>query len=234
MRSIVCVGGQRMNSHMYVVDRANTVRMQVEDQKGDEYRSWREVTIWIDSGFSEQETIFKSTFKTNWSDKFLRMVLPTLGRILSRLVVVKEGPIMPCNGPSREEVREANLHGELYQLVLDVAAMAGQDGWSLFDTSFIMYCRDMLASSKQAYAWQQHFDRATAELCSVVGAMLEDQRDRYLWDGRNPVAARLAVWWHNHQELDRVRLERESEEERSNRAQAAADAAYAVIMEGGE
>ena len=31
---------------------------------------------------------------------------------------------MPCNGPSREEVREANLHGELYQLVLDVAAMA--------------------------------------------------------------------------------------------------------------
>ena len=109
-----------MNSHMYVVDRANTVRMQVEDQKGDEYRSWREVTIWIDSGFSEQETIFKSTFKTNWSDKFLRMVLPTLGRILSRLVV-QGGEIMEW----QEKERMIDGKGVYYESV----TTAGRRAW---------------------------------------------------------------------------------------------------------
>jgi len=57
-------------------------------------------------------------------------------------------------------------------------------------------------------------DEMTAFLCALCNHMNEKMKDRIIYNGRNPVARRLADWWDEHQEADTSRgLEMEETEE---------------------
>lgn len=47
------------------------------------------------------------------------------------------------------------------------------------------------------------------ELCGVIRGLSEEDKDRIMYDGRNPTARKLADWWDEHEEADRVRREAE-------------------------
>ena len=56
--------------------------------------------------------------------------------------------------------------------------------------------------------------------------MTEEQKEKYLYDGRNPVCARLAAWWYKHDEFDKRRRAEEEVNALQERARAAGKDAY--------
>lgn len=74
------------------------------------------------------------------------------------------------------------------------------------------YTHKLLYSGTQEIA-----DGITSMLCEACRNMTEDQKQKIIYDGRNPNARKLADWWEEHQEADRKREAKE--------AKAAADAA---------
>lgn len=54
-------------------------------------------------------------------------------------------------------------------------------------------------------------------LCETLRNMSEEDRDRIVYDGRNPVSRDLADWWDEHQKADKVReLAERAEADRKN------------------
>lgn len=52
-------------------------------------------------------------------------------------------------------------------------------------------------------------------LCTLLGEMSADQLTRYVYDGRNPKARKLADWWDEHKREDWKRREEEAKEAKS-------------------
>lgn len=82
---------------------------------------------------------------------------------------------------------------------------------------------------------QKNLDYLTDALCSTLQVMSEEQKDSTIYNGRDPYARMVADWWDQHQELDRLRLSHEAEEERQNqliesaRAKLTEDEFWAIV-----
>ncbi len=55
-------------------------------------------------------------------------------------------------------------------------------------------------------------DALTYQLCAILESMSEKDKDRLVYNGRDPAARALADWWSHHQKADAARLEREERE----------------------
>ena len=139
---------------------------------------------------------------------------------------------MPCQGPSREEVRTANDQRDLYQMMLDIHHYGKDNGAGLFLTQeYFAMCEKGVYAAGQALNTWLTFDKATAELCRIVQAFTPEQQDFYLYNGRVSACRRLAEWWEAHQEVDRQRAERDKQRVARETAQQAARDAYRQSME---
>lgn len=67
------------------------------------------------------------------------------------------------------------------------------------------------AASKQFYGNIDTVDHDVKLLCSTVKSLSDRQMKKYVHDGSNPKARKLADWWDKHQEADRKRAENEAE-----------------------
>ena len=112
---------------------------------------------------------------------------------------------MPCMGPSREEVIVADYHGKLYQLVLDLNDKFIINQRYTFSKAFITRTEQELYNTKQAYNTQIFFHECTRMLCDIVKSFTENEKEMYLYNGRDPLCVRLAYWWNTHEEEDRRR-----------------------------
>jgi hypothetical protein len=66
-------------------------------------------------------------------------------------------------------------------------------------------------ASTYSYGDPVRYHELTEILCTICRNMTEDQQNAVIYDGRDPVARRLAEWWENHQKID---AEREAAEQR--------------------
>jgi hypothetical protein len=71
---------------------------------------------------------------------------------------------------------------------------------------------DVLYAKDNLYGDVTSLDRYTALLCAICGSMSKRDADKYIYDGRNPKARKLADWWEKHQEVDRKRIALERKE----------------------
>jgi hypothetical protein len=69
-------------------------------------------------------------------------------------------------------------------------------------------------AANSMYGNPRLLDLWTNDLCSLIQNMTEEQQNKYLYDGRNPNARALLVWWENHQVEDAARKILEEEQER--------------------
>lgn len=53
-------------------------------------------------------------------------------------------------------------------------------------------------------------EEAMVTLCSVIRGMTEEQIDTIIYNGRDPVARKVADWWDVHKKEDEKRMEIES------------------------
>ena len=139
---------------------------------------------------------------------------------------------MPCQGPSESEVRRCKDQAELYQLVLDLHERMRSK--TVFSSEFISECAIKLANTRQVFNTSIFFDRCTAVLCEKVRNFTEEEKEEYLYNGRDLLCVRLSYWWNKHEELDRKREERNLRYEAENEAKSAAklvyDDAYQQVM----
>lgn len=109
---------------------------------------------------------------------------------------------MPCNSDYLEpDVREVRSR-ELSELISYVIGTGEFEGW--YDTAKISV---YISVYREPYGNVSLLDEMTAFLCGVLGNMNDQQKARILYDGRNKMARRLADWWDEHQEADKLREE---------------------------
>ena len=131
---------------------------------------------------------------------------------------------MPCKGPTIEEQNRSAVQVELYDLVIDLNGAMGEE--TVFFDDFIDQCIFHRNEAKAVYNTEKFFHYCTSTLCDKIRKFTESEKDKYLYDGRNPISVRLAYWWQNHEKLDRERVIREAEDAAEEVAQEAADKAY--------
>lgn len=51
--------------------------------------------------------------------------------------------------------------------------------------------------------------RIVPNLCCLIQTLTKDQTNEFLYDGRNPMARKLADWWDAHKEIDKKRIAEE-------------------------
>lgn len=71
---------------------------------------------------------------------------------------------------------------------------------------------------------------AMVELCSVISTMSDLDLERIVYDGRNPMARKLADWWDEHKREDKERIKIEKDAKLKARAVAASKIAYNKVM----
>lgn len=105
----------------------------------------------------------------------------------------------------------------------DYLAASGQELESKRVCGLIVYLYGRL--ERDAPAWvikaADHYygnvarlDEATKILCECCRSLNEEETDRFIYDGRNAEARKLADWWDRHQEWDRRRVAEEEESRR--------------------
>lgn len=62
-----------------------------------------------------------------------------------------------------------------------------------------------IETSENYYGNLDSLDADTAELCSLIQNMNNEDRERIVYDAHCVGSRRLATWWENHQEADRIR-----------------------------
>ncbi len=62
-----------------------------------------------------------------------------------------------------------------------------------------------IIASKDMYGDAKHLDKDTKLLCDTIHNLTKEQQDRYVYDGRNANARKLADWWDRHQKADKER-----------------------------
>lgn len=103
---------------------------------------------------------------------------------------------MPCRDDIPPSVPESH---ETAQLICYVSA----------PLSFIP-CDWIRKAAESSWGAPGRNDELTEMLCSIIGAMTEQQKSTIMYNGRIREARRLADWWDNHQEVDRQRIARET------------------------
>ena len=116
---------------------------------------------------------------------------------------------MPCRSDYMEPTHKERLLQETAQLLMYVRdQLKMQPSTALKAAATNIYCTSDYVS----------------DLCHIIHTMTDDDRERIVYDARNPQSRKLADWWEKHQEADR---KREAEEDEAIARQ---EAYEAVIM----
>ena len=88
----------------------------------------------------------------------------------------------------------------------DYLAPNARETESLLVAKLLLYLGDhdlaLRAASKTIYGNTQMLDEWTAKLCTVCENLSDHAKDRLMYDGRVPMARKLADWWDDHQAAD--------------------------------
>lgn len=69
----------------------------------------------------------------------------------------------------------------------------------------------IIEASTYYYGNLRRLDEATKILCEACRGLTKEESDKYIYDGRNANARKLADWWERHQEWDKRRVKEENE-----------------------
>ena len=117
---------------------------------------------------------------------------------------------MPCHGPNEEQSRTMEHGQKLCKLIIGLNHMSGAKILTGEELDLISTYSDGYMKWNYKRDW---FDKLTALLCKKIEDLTEEEKDKYLYDGKNSTSRKLADWWEKHQELDRERLIEEIEKE---------------------
>lgn len=67
----------------------------------------------------------------------------------------------------------------------------------------------MQEAANNVYGNPQKHNDLTEILCAFCSKMSEEEKNIYIYDGRDKTARILADWWDEHQKVDKTRLEKE-------------------------
>lgn len=119
---------------------------------------------------------------------------------------------MPCRcdyfEPSRREIESYEVANHLVYLSEVIGLKPGR--------------LTVAAAGNSPYGNVAMLDHMTAFLCRVVEAMTEEKLAKYVYNGRDPRARKLADWWDRRVEVDAKRAKAEAEKARA--AEVAANA----------
>jgi len=116
---------------------------------------------------------------------------------------------MPCDASYMDLTEAEENSKEVATLIKYVVDTKELEGW--YDP--VKISKYTAVADKQ-YGETELLDEMTAFLCSLCNHMNESMKDRVIYNGRNPVARRLANWWDKHQDADNIRgLETEETED---------------------
>lgn len=62
------------------------------------------------------------------------------------------------------------------------------------------------------YGDESKLNGMVVALCSIISGMTEEQKSKIVYDGRDPVARKLADWWDRHEAEDKARIAREKKD----------------------
>lgn len=65
--------------------------------------------------------------------------------------------------------------------------------------------------AKNIYGDTAKLNEGVVLLCSLCSKMTKKQQDSIIYDGRDATSRKLAAWWDEHQEADRIRLNKEAD-----------------------
>ena len=97
---------------------------------------------------------------------------------------------MPCNSNHMEPTARERQHSKAATLL--VYALKAMD--KPVHASLLRDAIDIYGG--------QNGEASMAALCTLLRSMTDEQRNRIVYDGRNPMARRLADWWDKHQAED--------------------------------
>lgn len=116
---------------------------------------------------------------------------------------------MPCNSDYLNPThREAELQLAARILVYVLNETGGKPSSELKAAANDYYCKDDYIPT----------------LCDTVRRLTEEQRERIMYDGRNPKARALATWWEKHEQADEERANREARDAQNKAIRAAVHA----------
>ena len=111
---------------------------------------------------------------------------------------------MPCNADYMDPTQRERDSREVAVLLHHLARKLG-----------MVTSSELSAAASGLLGDVGRLDEFTAELCSLLRGLNDHKMNLYVYDGRDPMARRLADWWDKHQEADRIREEKESRANRS-------------------
>lgn len=121
---------------------------------------------------------------------------------------------MPCRSdymePTQAEIR-SNKTAKLILYVREVLPSL-ESSITLKDK----YLANLHAAAGNSYGNVSQFSMFTATLCKMISEMTDEQKEKFMFDGRNPRARELAAWSEQHEREDRARDELKARIEAQN------------------
>lgn len=112
---------------------------------------------------------------------------------------------MPCNSDCMKPTTRERQRKEAAQLLLYVLES--------LDVSPVS--SELIHSAKDVYGGSNKIgDKWVVQLCDQIHAMTDEQVNKIVYNGRDPMSRRLADWWDEHQEQDRIRKEAEAQKQK--------------------
>lgn len=102
---------------------------------------------------------------------------------------------MPCKSDYMEPTVKERQHRQAAQLLVYVHGKLGQP-----------VPKKLSAAAADIYGGADG-EKNMEFLCTLIRNMSEEQRERIVYNGRDPMARRLADWWDEHEAEDAKRLE---------------------------
>jgi len=107
---------------------------------------------------------------------------------------------MPCRSDYMDPTnKEQGLHETAMLLIYVYNRTDTKVSSKLIKASNDMYCEDDYVQ----------------ELCTAIRAFSPEQENIIMYDGRNPIARRLADWWSIHLEADNARIDKERQDHKN-------------------
>lgn len=124
---------------------------------------------------------------------------------------------MPCNS----EYMNPNAQEAESKKVAGLIGYANQKLGETPDPSVV-------AIAENYYGAPDQCDYLTSVLCTICRKLMDDERERVIYDTHDPKARELADWWERHQAHDQ---QREAGEARTAQVKAMADAVGGVLSD---
>lgn len=124
---------------------------------------------------------------------------------------------MPCNS----EYMNPNAQEAESKKVAGLIVYANQKLGETPDPSIVSIADNYYGAPAQC-------DYLTSILCTICRKLMDDERERVIYDAHDPKARELADWWERHQAHDQ---EREAAEAHAAQVKAMADAVGGVLSD---